>query len=638
MKKRILAVALSATLLMALVGGMLPASALWVRTPVTAGDADGDGEVSTADAVLALQLAANLITEEDVSSRLMDVDGDGEVSTADAVLILQHAAKLITEFPCGTLYDVTTSDAERIPNSNPEEFADYTSQNPIITNMFTADPSAHVWKDGRLYLYPSHDTFPARGCDLMDKYHVFSTDNMVDWVDEGQILSSQEVMWSNCDGFMWAPDCVYIEKTETYYYFFPHPLTDEEQTYTDGQGNAQSVRGWNATWVMGVAASKNPAGPFEQLGYVKLPEELVPAISDADKANHKNDSLNGYFDSSYLATLKARDGKTLGDHGVSGIALGGWSLIDPCVFEDDDGKVYLYYGGGGKCFVVELADDMVTAKTAPKKLYAKNYGLTDFHEGAWMFKNPDTGFYYMVYADNNNGSNKGNQMRYGISRSPIGPFSQGGVILDPVTDCDTSHGSVAQYKGNWYLFYHNGAISGEGNLRSVCVDKLTFDENGFIQKVKQTTTGVEAVGKPSRSNTGGTNIPESSFTVKTDYDLSKVTVEGGATVDTSSVKNMHIAGSYCEFGGVDGGKGGKALLTVTYATMSKGNTKVNTAADKSGEGYFLRLPSTDSYMNYKTATCIIDLNAGTDNVIRLNGGFGYNIRGISVSLLPENAN
>src|ERR1700743_3830808 len=60
--------------------------------------------------------------------------------------------------------------------------------NPFVTDIFTADPSAHVWKDGRLYVYPSHDVSPPRGCDLMDKYHVYSTDDMVHWKDEGEIL------------------------------------------------------------------------------------------------------------------------------------------------------------------------------------------------------------------------------------------------------------------------------------------------------------------------------------------------------------------------------------------------------------------------------------------------------------------
>src|SRR6202008_316639 len=51
--------------------------------------------------------------------------------------------------------------------------------NPFITSIYTADPSAHVWSDGRLYIYPSRDMDPARGCDLMDLYHVFLTADRV---------------------------------------------------------------------------------------------------------------------------------------------------------------------------------------------------------------------------------------------------------------------------------------------------------------------------------------------------------------------------------------------------------------------------------------------------------------------------
>src|SRR6478736_2344043 len=72
--------------------------------------------------------------------------------------------------------------------------------NPFITSIYTADPSAHVWPDGRLYVYPSRDMDPPRGCDLMDCYHVFSTDNMVDWRDEGEILRASEVPWGRKEG------------------------------------------------------------------------------------------------------------------------------------------------------------------------------------------------------------------------------------------------------------------------------------------------------------------------------------------------------------------------------------------------------------------------------------------------------
>src|ERR1700733_8823101 len=86
--------------------------------------------------------------------------------------------------------------------------------NPFITTIYTADPSAHVWSDGRLYVYPSHDIDPPLGCDLMDKYHVYSTDDIVHWRDEGQILQASDLTWGRPEGgFMWAPDCAYRNET-----------------------------------------------------------------------------------------------------------------------------------------------------------------------------------------------------------------------------------------------------------------------------------------------------------------------------------------------------------------------------------------------------------------------------------------
>ena len=124
--------------------------------------------------------------------------------------------------------------------------------NPFITHMFTADPSAHVWKDGRLYVYPSHDIDPPRGCDLMDRYHVFSTDDMVNWKDHGEILNSSQVPWGRPEGgFMWAPDCAY--KDGTYYFYFPHPSSSDV----------------HCSWKVGIATSKYPAKDFKVQGYIK---------------------------------------------------------------------------------------------------------------------------------------------------------------------------------------------------------------------------------------------------------------------------------------------------------------------------------------------------------------------------------
>ncbi|MWC29803.1 family 43 glycosylhydrolase [Paenibacillus sp. MMS18-CY102] len=445
-----------------------------------------------------------------------------------------------------------------------------TSGNPIFTSIFTADPSAHVWNDGRMYVYASHDIFPSRGSDLMDKYHVFSTDNMVDWVDEGEILSADDVPWGRPEGgFMWAPDAAY--KDGTYYFYFPHP----------------SGTNWNDSWKIGVATSNKPASDFTVQGYIQ--------------------------------------------------GLPGSNLIDPNVFRDDDGTYYLYAGGGGKSYGVKLAANM-TSTEGPLKQFTE---LEDFHEATWVFKRGS--MYYLMYSDNNSG---GNRMRYATSSNPLGPWVNRGVILDPVIGSETTHGSIVQYKGQWYMLYHNAKISSNGTLRSVCVDRLYFNSDGTIQKVIQTSEGVPAVGSRSTATEVKyydlINASFDAYTQKTEYAMNagNVTFGGGATRPGSNIENMHTQGSYIQLNGINGGAGGKALLTVLYASGDSGAAfKVDASGDTAGDGYFLSLPGTGGWGNYTGRTNrLIDLNPGTNNIIRLSGGMGgANVSRVIVSLIPQAA-
>ncbi len=284
------------------------------------------------------------------------------------------------------------------------------ANNPFITHIYTADPSAHVWDDGRLYVYASHDINPPRGCDFMDRYHVFSTDDMINWTDHGEILNSAQVPWGRREGgYMWAPDCAY--RNGTYYFYFPHP--------------SETVTG--PSWKIGIATSKYPAKDFKVQGYIE----------------------------------------------------GAPSFIDPCVFVDDDGQVYVYNGGSGVCMGGKLKDNMVELDGEMKPME----GLEDFHEATWVHKR--NGLYYLSYGDNHMENGKQfNRLNYATSTSPLGPWEYRGVYLEP-TDCDTSHGSIVEYKGQWYAFYHNCSQSGQGNLRSVCVDKLYYNEDGTIRVVEQ---------------------------------------------------------------------------------------------------------------------------------------------------------
>ncbi len=124
------------------------------------------------------------------------------------------------------------------------------SQNPIITNQFTADPSARVF-EGKVYLYASHDILANEergrvGWFCMEDYHVFSSENLIDWTDHGVIVSQDKVTWVNSKFYaMWAPDCIY--RNGKYYFYFPAPAKDA----TLGRG-----------FSIGVAVSEEPYGPF----------------------------------------------------------------------------------------------------------------------------------------------------------------------------------------------------------------------------------------------------------------------------------------------------------------------------------------------------------------------------------------
>ena len=282
--------------------------------------------------------------------------------------------------------------------------------NPFITHMYTADPSGHVWNDGRLYVYPSHDIDPPRGCDLMDQYHVFSSADLRHWTDHGEILRASQVPWGRPEGgFMWAPDCAY--RNGKYYFYFPHP----------SESNVAP------SWKIGVAVSDKPDRDFRVL-----------------------------------------------DQPMQGV--GGWDLIDPAVFVDDDGQAYFYYGGGSNCYGAPLNDDMISLKEPLRKME----GINDFHEAAWVHKY--NGRYYLSYADNNENANR---LQYAISDSPLGTWRSMGVFLGPQS-CAMSHGSIVQFKGQWYVLYHCSDLSnGENALRSICIDRLEYNPDGTIRLVKQ---------------------------------------------------------------------------------------------------------------------------------------------------------
>ncbi|SDX69570.1 Carbohydrate binding module (family 6) [Lutibacter oricola] len=301
------------------------------------------------------------------------------------------------------------------------------AQNPIITNIYTADPTARVYNN-KLYIYPSHDVqwnpeWEKLGAKkenhghVMTDYHAFSTTDLVNYTDHGVIVAQNDVPWGLKNGYgMWAPCITY--KNGTYYYYFPNTPADKS--------------GFRQT---GLATAKNPEGPFT-------------------------------IEPNYIKGLKG---------------------IDPNPFIDDDGQAYMYWGGGkgNSLKVVKLSDAM---KSIEGETIAIKGLPQEYKEGPFVFKRNET--YYLTFPLNYDTKNSTEEIAYAISNNPLGPFEFKGTIMDRFKDQWTNHHSIVNYKRQWYFFYHYNHISKAGNLRSTCVDSLFFNNDGTIKKVKPTLRGV----------------------------------------------------------------------------------------------------------------------------------------------------
>jgi beta-xylosidase len=279
--------------------------------------------------------------------------------------------------------------------------------NPVIRHIRTADPSAHVWEDGKVWMYTSRDAEDAVNYNSMDGYRAFSSTDMVNWTDHGEVLHSRDIPWG-AKGWMWAPTAIY--KNNKYYLLYPH-----------------SVKGSKDDMRCGVAVSDVPQGPFKDIGWIK---------------------------------------------GVEG------QWLDPCVFTDDDGKTYLYWGVREPKMAL-LKDNLLELAETPRSIV---YGAKNFFEASYMHKY--NGKYYYSY-------NAGLGGFYAMGDSPYGPFEYKGAI-NPKQRQD--HHSIVEYKGQHYFFYHwQGWNGGSKFRRNTCIEYLYYNEDGTIQEINATKEGVQKI-------------------------------------------------------------------------------------------------------------------------------------------------
>ena len=168
--------------------------------------------------------------------------------------------------------------------------------------------------------------------------------------------------------------------------------------------------------------------------------------------------------------------------------------IDPAALVDDDGQAYFYWGQGNPS-AARLNTNMTSIDQSTVRNGVINGGSP--HEGSSMRKR--NGIYYHVHADQ---SRRGRPtcLGYATSTNPTGPFTYRGVIIDNYgsdPDVWNNHGSIAQFNGQWYVFYHRSSRNSVKNRRACC-EKITFNADGTIPEVPMTSQGAEGPITASR--------------------------------------------------------------------------------------------------------------------------------------------
>ena len=331
------------------------------------------------------------------------------------------------------------------------------SNNPVLPGQY-ADPDIDYF-DGKFWIFPTTDGYPNWSGDV---FHAFSSEDMVNWKDEGVILkladqnpgkNEQGIQiaaspWAE-GGSAWAPT---IEEKNGKYYFY----------YCGKFNNGESA--------VGVAVADHPQGPYTDKGTALL----TKAMTDA-----------------------------------AGAGVG--QAIDPSIFTDDDGTSYMLVGNGS-AVIAELNDDMMSIKDGSIK---RINGLTDFRESVIVTKK-DGKYHWTWSCDDANSPNY--HVNYGVSDQLIQEDGKVNVTLkkknllskdESKNILGSAHQSVlhvqdASGKERYFMTYHRfytpldifTSGDGLGKHRETCIDEITFDANGEMV-IKPTLEGVSAVAMPA---------------------------------------------------------------------------------------------------------------------------------------------
>ncbi len=438
----------------------------------------------------------------------------------------------------GDLTDMDTKAlniSEVFDNLKPEQsLKGITDHNPVMVQRFGADPYALVY-DGRVYIYMTGDkpSYNADGTVKENTYgnintiNVISSDDLVNWTDHGTIYASGLTGASTWGKNSWAPAAAYKNIDGKDKFFL----------YFANNGNG-----------IAVLTADSPVGPFTDPINKPLISRETPTCAEVT-----------------------------------------W-LFDPAVLMDDDGRAYIYFGGGipspeaasnpGTARVCELGDDMISLKGDPKPIENVSYLFED--SGI----NKIDGTYYYSYCTNfnvtpeaakENGFESGEIMTM-KSDSPMGPFTACNPVLKNPERFfgvgGNNHHCMFEFEGQWYITYHARMLEKkmgiDGGYRSTHIDKLVIDENNAPSVSTGTKEGVKQLKSfdPYKETKAVTMSNESGVTTKQFGDEAKKYGSGDMIVADM------LPGSWISVSGADFGEDGAAEVEVKALSEGAGAIKI----------------------------------------------------------------
>ena len=321
------------------------------------------------------------------------------------------------------------------------------SGNPLFPGWY-ADPEAIIFGD-EYWIYPTYsDHF-----EQPDTSSVFSSEQLAvrkNAINDQYLMQTFFNAFSSKDLTNWTKHSHVLDvkdvKWASYSLWAPSIIEANNQYYLFFSAN--DIQSNDEPGGIGVAVASTPAGPFKDA----LGKPLI------------NEFHNGA------------------------------QPIDQFAFKDDDGQIYMYYGGWRHCNIVKLSDDLLSIEPFDDGEVYKEITPENYVEGPFVFKR--NGKYYFMWSEGGWGG-PNYSVAYAIGDTPTGPFERIGKILqqDSTVATGAGHHSVliSPNSDDYHIVYHRRPLGvNNPHHRQTSLDKMEFDGNGFIKPVKLTFEGVKS--------------------------------------------------------------------------------------------------------------------------------------------------